>query len=285
MRLAAPLAIALVACAPAADDPTRPSGGRLVRVVTWNVHDLFDAEDRVAAPGALDTVPSPAEVDAKLDAIASVLARLDAEVVLLQEVETLALAEALAARAGYPQALLVEGNDPRGIDVAALSRLPVIAYVSHAREPDAGGVLWPRDCAELHVDAAGRRLVAVVTHLSSALSDDGTRRARQAARLRAIADGLAASGAAVAAGGDLNDEPSSPALAPLLADDAWRDADAGLAPADSWTWSDGSRRRALDHLLVPAAGPLAVLRTEVATGADVTAASDHRPVVVDLWIE
>jgi endonuclease/exonuclease/phosphatase family metal-dependent hydrolase len=285
MRLARVVLLALVACAPAADDPTRPSGGRLVRAVTWNVHDLFDAEDRTDAPGALDTVPSPADVETKLDAVAAVLARLDADVVLLQEVENLALGEALAARAGYPAARLVDGNDPRGIDVAALSRLPVLAYVSHAAEPDGAGPLWPRDCAELHVDAGGRRLAAVITHLSSALSDDGTRRARQAARLRAIADGLAATGAAVVAGGDLNDEPASAALAPLLGDGAWRDADAGLAPADAWTWSDGSRRRALDHLLVPAAGPLAVLRAEVASGADVAAASDHRPVVVDLWIE
>jgi endonuclease/exonuclease/phosphatase family metal-dependent hydrolase len=286
MRLALPL-LTLAACGPLLDAPAasgdavRPATA--VRVATWNVHDLFDEADRLLPPGDRDTVPSPAEVEAKLSRLAAVLARLDADLVLLQEVENGDLLRRLAARAGYPEARLVEGQDPRGIDVAALSRLPVDAYVSHLGETDAlGRPLWPRDCVEVHVRAPGRAVVLVGSHFSSALSDDGTRRAAQAARLREIADEASASrpDALVLAGGDLNDLPESPALAPLLGDGAWQDA----APGGAITWSGASGGARLDYLLVPRGERGALVRLEIADGPDVAAASDHRPVVADFWL-
>src|SRR6266545_2409550 len=211
------LLLLLLACAPDLGAPRRTGRSAAeVRVATWNVHDLFDSDDRLVPPGELDSVPAPAEVEAKLDALAAVLERIDADVVVLQEVENAEVLARLAARAGYPEARLVEGADPRGIDVAALSRLPVERYASH---------------------------------LSSALSDDGTRRALQATRLREIADEVRATRptALVLAGGDLNDEPRSAALVPLLADGAWVDP----APPGVATWSGASGAARLDYLLLP----------------------------------
>lgn len=280
------LAAALLACEPLPPS-TAPdaSPAALVRIATWNVHDLFDAEDRLLPPGERDTVPSAAEVEAKLERVAAVLVRLDADLVLLQELENLALLERLAARAGYPEARLVEGADPRGIDVAALSRLPVEAYVSHRDDRDEdGGPLWPRDCVEVHLRVAGRRVVALGSHFSSPLSDDGTRRRRQAARMRVLADAAADGGALVLAGGDLNDGPDADALAPLLGDGGWIGPAAALPPELAWTWSGSGAGRILDHLLVPAHDVGAVVRSSVEGGADVAAASDHRPVVLDAWI-
>jgi endonuclease/exonuclease/phosphatase family metal-dependent hydrolase len=287
MRPLALLFLALAACGPALPpDPQRTGTGRgaaLVRVATWNVHDLFDEVDRLVPPGDLDTVPTAAEVDAKLARAAAVLARVDADVVLLQEVENVAILERLAGRAGYPVARLVEGNDPRGVDVALLSRLPLAAYASHVHErgPD-GRLLWPRDCVEARLEAA-RPLVVVGSHLSSALSDDGTRRAWQAARMREIADAASAAdpSAVVLAGGDLNDAPASAALAPLLGDGAWRDP----APSGAETWPSAAPSARLDYLLVARASAPLVSAAWIAAGADVVAASDHRPVVLDLRLE
>ncbi|HEX9401154.1 MAG TPA: endonuclease/exonuclease/phosphatase family protein [Anaeromyxobacter sp.] len=279
------LLLLLLACAPDLGAPRRTGRSAAeVRVATWNVHDLFDSDDRLVPPGELDSVPAPAEVEAKLDALAAVLERIDADVVVLQEVENAALLARLAARAGYPEARLVEGYDPRGIDVAALSRLPVERYVSHLGEVDAWGrPLWPRDCVELHVRTPGRPVVVVASHLSSALSDDGTRRALQAGRLREIADGLRAARptALVLAGGDLNDRPASAALAPLLEDGAWIDP----APPGVVTWTGASGTARLDYLLLPREERGALSGIGIAAGADVAAASDHRPVVVDVSLE
>jgi endonuclease/exonuclease/phosphatase family metal-dependent hydrolase len=285
-RLLIALAAALLGgCEPLLDVPARDApdarAEEVLRIATWNVHDLFDAEDRLLPPGAEDNVPSAAEVEAKLDAVAAVLARVDADVVLLQEVETRALAIALGARAGYAEARLVEGNDPRGIDVAVLSRRPITRYVSHAAERDGEGrLLWPRDCVEVHLEAGGRPIAIVASHLSSRLSDDGTRRTAQASRMRAIADTVASAdpSALVLAGGDLNDPPSAAAIAPLIADGAYVDP---LPPAAT-TWSSGARAERLDALLVARASVGAVVRATVELGFDVERASDHQPVVVDL---
>jgi endonuclease/exonuclease/phosphatase family metal-dependent hydrolase len=285
-RVLSPLAAALLAaCEPLLDVPAgSASAGRaenVLRIVTWNVHDLFDADDRLLPPGAEDDVPSPSEVEAKLEALATVLARLDADVVLLQEVEHRALALELAARAGYAEARLVEGNDLRGIDVAVLARPAIARYVSHAAERDsAGRLLWPRDCVEAHLAVGERRVAIVASHLSSRLSDDGTRRAAQATRMRAIADAIAAAdpSAVVVAGGDLNDPPSAPAMAPLAADGGYVDP---LPPAAT-TWSSGAGAERLDALLVARESAGAIVRAVVEHGPDVERASDHQPVVLDL---
>jgi endonuclease/exonuclease/phosphatase family metal-dependent hydrolase len=288
MRFVALLVLALSACGPAlGPPPTRAGAGRAavqVRVATWNVHDLFDAEDRIIPPGDQDLVPQEPEVEAKISRVAAVLLRLGADLVLLQEVENRAVLERLAAAAAYPAARLVEGNDPRGIDVAVLSRLPLHAYASHVRDlaPD-GRLLWPRDCVEAHADAEGRRVVVVGSHLSSSLSDDGTRRAWQAARLREIAEAACAEdpSAVVLAGGDLNDTPGSSALEALIGDGAWIDP----APPGEASWVGVSGAARLDYLLVPAGGAAFVAAASVDAGPDVLLASDHRPVVLDLRIE
>lgn len=273
---------ALLACDPPLGPPARR--GRppaVVRVATWNVHDLFDEVDRLVPPGDEDPVPTPPEVEAKLSALAAVLLRVDADLVLLQEIENRAVLDRLASRAGYPAARLVESSDPRGIDVAALSRLPIEAYVSHLEDRDAWGrPLWPRDCVEIHVRAGGRAIVLVGSHFSSPLSDDGTRRTAQAARLREIADAVraAAPGSLVVAGGDFNDLPASGPLAPLLSDGFWVDA----APPGAVTWSGASGSARLDYLLVAREDADALSSLEIAAGPDVAAASDHHPVVADL---
>ena len=275
----------LLACGPGPAVPAAPSGAIAVRVATWNVHDLFDEVDRLVPPGNEDLVPGRGEVETKLDRLAAVLGRVDADVVLLQEVENAGVLRRLADRAGYPEARLVEGRDPRGIDVAALSRLPVLAYESHLGDLAADGSwLWPRDCVELHVEAGGRRLVVVGTHLVSRLSDAGAQRAEQAARLREIADAAARRWpvALVIAGGDLNDLPGAPSLAPVLASGSWRDPAVELPGDEAWTWTGGGAHERIDYLLLDAGAAGLTARPWVEGGADVLAASDHRPAVLDV---
>ncbi len=262
-----------------------------LRVVTWNVHDLFDEVDRTTPPGDGDTVLTPAEVEAKLARVGSVLSRLDADVFVLQEVENLELLERLAAGPlagrGY-RASLRDGFDPRGIDVGVLSRVAIGDCVSHLddRAPD-GGHLWSRDLVEVHLDVDERPVVLLGGHLVSRLdpSEDG-RRFLQAARVRQAADEVRAANerALVLVLGDLNDVPGSEALRPLLGDGAFADLGGSLPDADSWTWSGAGARERIDYALVPTGDRALVTRVEVASGADVTAASDHRPLLVDLWL-
>jgi endonuclease/exonuclease/phosphatase family metal-dependent hydrolase len=285
------LACALLAGCGAVPPAAPRTAASALRVATWNVHDLFDEVDRTAPPGDRDTVLPNAEVEAKLERVARVLARADADVVVLEEVEDepllarLAATGPLAAR-GYA-AHLRDGFDPRGIDVGVLARVAVGGYVHHLedRAPD-GGHLFSRDCVEVHLDVGGRPVVLLGNHLVSRLDPAADpRRRAQAAAVRAIADALSAAdpAALVVVLGDLNDLPGSAALAPLLGDGAVVDLGAALPPAEAWTWSGGGERERIDYVLVPRGAAPAVAGVAVLGGEDVAAASDHRPLVVDLW--
>lgn len=271
--------------------PPLPSGA-LVRIATWNVHDLFDAIDRTSPPGAEDLVPPGAEVDAKVLRVAGVLERIDADVLVLQEVENLEMLERVAAGVlGGRQyrAYLREGYDPRGIDVGVLSRLPFEVGPSHLddRAPD-GRRLWSRDVPEIHLQPGGSPLVVLGAHLVSRLDlAEGGRRLLQASRLVDIASALRAAGAGpgVLVVGDLNDVPTSSTLAPLLGDPGCADLGATLPASAGWTWSGGGSRERIDYALLYGRERVTVTRVDAVDGADVTAASDHRPLVVDLWMD
>lgn len=272
--------------------PLEPGPGpTALRVVTWNVHDLFDELDDTVPPGDEDTVPSSAEVESKLAQVGRVLSRLDADVYVLQEVENLGLLERLAngplAGRGY-RAELREGFDPRGIDVGVLSRLPA-EWVSHLadRAPD-GGRLWARDLAELHLASPVRPVVILGAHLVSRLDPrEDTRRLSQAERVRQVADQLrgAPTRPIVLSVGDFNDVPGSPTMRPLLGDGALADLGGRLPEAESWTWSGGGARERIDYAILPREDEGLVTRVEVVMGPEIAATSDHRPLLVDLWLD
>ncbi len=258
-------------------------------MATWNVHDLFDDRDRTVPPGDQDTVLSAAEVEAKLERVGAVLARIDADLLVLEEVENLPLLQRLAngalAPCGYREARLVDGFDPRGIDVGVLSRWPLERYVSHLEDRGVdGNHLWSRDLVEIHLVLGGRRLIFLGNHLISQLGQNDARRAEQAARARAYADRLAGEWpeALVAVLGDLNADPGSASLEPLLADGVYWDLGAGLPWDESWTYGNGSFQSRIDYVLVHRRAAGWVARFETISGADVTDASDHRPLAVDL---
>jgi len=282
--------LVLLACAPPA--PLEPrTGSSTLRVVTWNVHDLFDEVDDTVSPGDEDTVLSAAGAESKLAQVGKVLSRLDADVFVLQEVENLALLERLArgplAGRGY-RAELREGFDPRGIDVGVLSRLPV-RWVSHLEDGGAeGSQLWARDLAEVHLGLAARPVVILGGHLVSRLHpSEDARRLLQAERVRELADQLRAAPALpiVLVVGDFNDLPGSVTMRPLLGDGALVDLGAMLPEADAWTWSGGGARERIDYAILPEEDRGVVTRVEVVAGPEIAATSDHRPLLVDLWLD
>lgn len=161
----AALAILLQACARHPGEPgeTKPAAGPTgpaVTLMTFNVQNLFDAEDD---PGKDDRTYLPIEakrsrehrnacarienprwrdeclnwdwdegvVERKLAVVADVIRQVEEgrgpDIVVLQEVENIRILERLRTAyldgAGYRTAILVEGRDSRGIDVAFLSRL------------------------------------------------------------------------------------------------------------------------------------------------------------------
>jgi hypothetical protein len=197
------------------------------------------------------------------------------DILCVQETENLDALRALNAdhfHGHYPYVVLLDGWDPRNIDVGVLSRFPITSLRSHIDDVDERGArIFSRDCLEVTVDLHGRAsLTLFVNHFKSkfadtpgataaeiakATRDANQRRRKQAARVLALVRERFRGEhdtALYAVVGDLNDVPTSPWLAPLLRSDLLVDLlERHRAPDDRWTYylrSDGLVQQ-IDYVL------------------------------------
>ena len=193
------------------------------------------ARRRVVTGSAVQTKP-----DAERATIAKRIKRINLDILAAQEVEDIdALREFNRDDLDglYRHRVLVEGNDPRLIDVAILSKLPIGGVTSwqHAVHPsDPTRPVFSRDLLEVEIlnPAGTRRLFTLFnTHLKShhvPFNQDqalgarlaNERRQRQAETAARIVAARTRPSSRYVITGDLNDPPESPFLAPLLASPA-----------------------------------------------------------------
>lgn len=265
----AALAAACCGCGPVAE-PVE------LRVVTWNVNNLFN--DRRDSPELLsETIAEHADYQARVAAIRHVLQGLAPDVIVLQEVENASVTlDLVAGMPGFDFTSTSLGNDPRGIDNAVLSRWPLADVRSHASESffDAGSEAagYARDCHEIHLDVAGGELVLLSVHFKATSSAASVARREAEARQTAlIAGGLSAPLLVI---GDFNAEPDAPELAPLA---DYTSLGASLPAAQRYSHRSG---RLLDDQR-PNAALLAAYELDsisVARPAAASEVSDHYPV-------
>jgi len=181
---------------------------------------------------------------------------MDLDVIALQEVEDIGtLKRFVIDNLGslYPHAVLVQGNDPRLIDVAVLSKLPLGAVTSWQRAVhplDPTEAVFGRDLLQVEIlnPSRSRRLFTLFnTHLRShflspgeTAADADGRRQRQAELAAKIIEAQIRPNSSYVVVCDMNDPPSSQFLAPLVASPALRlvnglanPAETRSAPADT----------------------------------------------------
>jgi endonuclease/exonuclease/phosphatase family metal-dependent hydrolase len=151
---------------------------------------------------------------------AAAIAATEADIIALQEVENLLVldrfhSQFLQGRL-YPYRLLIDGNDPRNIDVAVLSKYPILSARTwrHERDSEDRPGLFARDCVEIEIEIDGARLVLFVNHLKSMLGGRGATRARRVEQSTKVAAIVAARfgpdfDGNFAVLGDLNDFPDT----------------------------------------------------------------------------
>ena len=133
--------------------PPAPAAGTL-RVATWNVENLFDADDDPANPGDDEFTPgswrrwTEERYQAKTRNLAEVIAALRPDVLFLAEVENRAvLTNLVRVLAELPEPYEMpyiahqDSESVRGIDVAILSRYPLHDVVLHTAVPHMRGTL------------------------------------------------------------------------------------------------------------------------------------------------
>jgi predicted extracellular nuclease len=283
--------------APAAAAPV-PSGQ--VGLGTYNLDALFDGADD---PGT-DDASSPAGYPAELAVRARSIARYAGapDVLAVQEVESLGALQDLAAQpeliaAGY-RAVLVDGADPRGLDVGLLYRESRFTLRAFEARPAAGVAARAPLVVQLQANASGERLTLIACDFETAASGPEAAAVRLALsdHVRALVEEVlfADAGSGVAVVGHLVDAEDSAPLQRLMA--GLLQNLGGRLPAERpYTAVTGGVSVPADYVLVDAALAGRVTESRAlhvnvdwahpATGADPAAsprASDHDPVVVRL---
>ena len=270
-----------------------PPSQRLT-VLDWNTHDFFDN-----VQNGTETVLGTTAFNKKVATIGGVIKSMDPDVVMLAEIENQNVLDTLNSTAlakAYPYRIVLPGNDPRGINVALLSKIAPETVLSHAGdtfiEKSTPGKFYKysRDCLEVHLTVNGRRLVLLGVHFKSkATPDDPDKRLAEGEYTRILADGLTAKdpGLGVLVLGDFNDETGSApwnAVAGPKAD-LYGDATAQVPTAQDYSYTFNGMHELIDHQL---ANPLlgkrldtSSVRIEHGPGIDddSAAASDHAPVL------
>lgn len=168
------------------------------------------------------------------ETLAARIKALDVDVLCVQEVEDLAALEDFVRyldleTAGFKHLSLVEGNDPRFIDVGVISKLPlggVRSWRHHTHRDRPGEPAFSRDLLEVEVLNPQTRepvLTVYVNHLKSQLANDEDERKKNDGRRHRQAESIAKiiaerpPGTPYLVVGDMNDTPDSEPLAPLAA--------------------------------------------------------------------
>lgn len=157
----------------------------------------------------------------------------------------------------FDHVMVIDGNDDRGIDVGLLSRFPLEGMRSHVDDRNPNGErTFSRDCPEYVIALPnGRQLAILPNHFKSKRGgNDRSARARrlaQAARAAELTSAALQITDLVLLGGDLNDTPDSPELAPLWSN-GFEDVQAHPSyPTDRpGTFDTGTARNKIDYLIM-----------------------------------
>jgi len=296
-----------------------------LRIATFNVENLFaryrfkDAIQPTEDDGfTINDLAFRIYDEESKKITAKAIRAVNADVICLQEVESLPVLDRFNAfylgGMKYAHRAVIDCFDPRQIDVAVLSRHPIVSLRSHRDERNKAGTafLFSRDCLEVDVLVGGKTLTLYLNHFKSMMEGREATRARrqeQAERVAAIIDARwkksAYKGNFIVLG-DLNDYPDGKTgLAALLGHKGLDNVLTRLPETERWThyYAGGNAYRQLDYLLLSAGlakanpGKPAVMRSGLpwrakkvteerldGVGENDPKASDHAPLHMDITL-
>lgn len=192
-----------------------------ITLATYNIRNLFDG---VQNPGKEPEKPKP---ESELIALSDSIHDINADVIALQEIESKATLKSFNEKylkdLGY-SVVLREANDPRGIDVAVLSKIPVLSIKSHKNVkinvPNSEPSTFSRDLLQLEMKANEYNFTLFVTHLKSQHGGDQAdlKRKAEAMKIRQFVRDFAKANPKknYLLTGDFNDIHTADSLQPLL---------------------------------------------------------------------
>lgn len=278
--------------------------GKPFTILDWNTHNFFDTSDDPNIPAAEETVFSQADYAKKRQTIGATLKSSNADVIVLAEIENKGILDDLDKQelaGAYPEKVLIDGNDPRGIDTAVLSKVVIDKSVSHKDEffqhpKTMQSYKFSRDCLEVHLTFNGRHVILLGVHFrSKGPPDDLDKRTAEAFHTREIANALFEEDptAAIVILGDYNDLPGSEPFKAIEGSDPDKYVDSAndVPAADRYTYEYMNALELIDHQMAnpTLAGMLVPGSVVIKHGKDIDDksefASDHAPLMATYAIK
>ncbi len=193
---------------------------------------------------------------------AKVIKTLKADLLCMVEVEnrlTLKAFDTDLLNSRYKYEMLIDGNDSRGIDVGLYSKYPLGRIWTHMFDKVGTTQVFSRDCLEVEVRLPnGQPVYILCNHFKSrgygSASTSAQKRKCQATRVAEILnDSYTLTRDWVIVAGDLNDNPTSAPLQPLLSVPNLYDVlehQFPNAPMQRWTYHYNKKFEQIDFILV-----------------------------------
>jgi endonuclease/exonuclease/phosphatase family metal-dependent hydrolase len=191
---------------------------------------------------------------------AKVISENNPDILALQEVENL---DALLQfnrdylKKAFPFAMVIDGNDPRQIDVGILSKYPIKSFSTHRFDKrDDGKPIFSRDCLIAEIQITKRKIITVlVNHFKSKIGGGEEKRRVQANRVFEILKerfGSDLKGGDFVVVGDFNDHNNSEDLKVLVQNKKMKNVIEMLEKEEQWTHYYKKRTSAeqLDYIIL-----------------------------------
>lgn len=182
------------------------------------------------------------------------------DILALQEVENL---EALLQfnrvylKKEYEYAMVVDGNDPRQIDVGILSKYPIKSFTSHRFDKrENGRPIFSRDCLVAELQVTKEKVITVlINHFKSKIGGGEEKRKVQAERVVEILKdrfGNSFVDGDFVVMGDLNDDNDSDDLKILVKNKKLENVIERLPEEERWThyYKKGKSAEQLDYIII-----------------------------------
>lgn len=250
------------ATADAALDPDLGPQGTILNIATYNVRRHFDAECQSGRCGPNDFEYQPSQTNflRRVEEIARGIYALNADVVLLQEVENRAALDPIANMLNtlgrsYQVVLVPEVGGAGSMNIGVLARGQMTRMLRHEANTELQlpnnnrRTTFTREFLELELNIDGQRVIVFNAHFRSKVNDDPGRRLAEARAAREIILARAAADpdALIVFGGDLNDTPDSEPVQDLIGDGELQRL-AQVLGDDDYTLEYEGQLIAIDHL-------------------------------------
>jgi len=229
-----------------------------VVIGTYNTHLFFDknCDSGSCSNYDFESVPSDSEYNAKVRDLAESVKEINADIILMQEIEKESCLKDLFEKSGnYDEFYLGEQGYGASVDTGVMTKGKITFKNRHVEQIDCpacenGKTTFTRAFLETHIELGCRKIIVFSAHFKSKADDDASRRLAEAAAAVKILKRTAENNpdALIVMGGDLNDEPGSDTLEPFESDEAFLRVAGELSSKDQATYSYRGDAIAIDHI-------------------------------------